>query len=125
MDKLYGAFLLKYPDIAKLSLAKPEELEALLSKLGYNKVRARILYEIADTIMNRWDGKIPETKEGLLDIPHVGPYTAGAIMCFALGVPAAIVDTNVERILKRVFLGLLPQTTSLEPAAKLRILRSQ
>jgi A/G-specific adenine glycosylase len=119
VDRLYVEFLSKYPDIAALHLAEPEGLQTLLSRLGYHKVRTKIICEITNTVMKRFDGKIPETKKELLEIPHVGPYTAGAIMCFALGRSVAIVDTNVERILKRVFLGLLPQTTSLKPVCRI------
>jgi A/G-specific adenine glycosylase len=45
--------------------------------------------------MEKYEGRIPEYMEDLLEIQHIGPYTAGAILCFGYGKPVAIVDSNV------------------------------
>jgi len=55
--------------------------------------------------VKRHGGRIPDTREALLALKGVGPYTAGAVLSFAYGQAAPILDTNVRRVLRRVFLG--------------------
>ena len=55
--------------------------------------------------MARYDGELPSDEETLLSFKGIGPYTAGAIRSFAFGQRAAILDTNVARVLFRVFIG--------------------
>lgn len=62
---------------------------------------------IASYLMTEYAGQIPHSEEELLGIPYVGNYTANAVLSFGYGIPTAIVDSNVERIIKRVFLGHL------------------
>jgi A/G-specific adenine glycosylase len=101
--RVYENFLKSYPTTKDLANANKKELEASLSSLGYHKQRAKILKNIAAFIIREYHGKIPSSAENLLSIPHVGPYIAGAVLSFGYGVPAAIVDSNVDRILRRVF----------------------
>jgi A/G-specific adenine glycosylase len=109
-------FIVRYPSVEKLSKADCLALEKFLSKLGYHKIRARILIEISNYILNNYGGQIPKDIDGLLKIPHVGLYTANSILCFANDLPAAILDTNVDRIIKRVFQDGISLTTSLGPS---------
>ena len=115
VNGMYENFLKMYPDVKVLAKANFKELETTLSKLGYHKVRTRILIEMANYILENHKGKIPKNKDRLLKIPHVGNYTANSILSFAYNIPAAILDTNVERIFRRVFLRNAPITTSLKP----------
>lgn len=101
---VYQRFVALYADIQTLSKADKKELITLLSRIGYHKRRAEILLEIANYIMTKHCGEIPKSREELLDIPHIGYYTSNAVLTFGYGNPAAIVDSNVERIIKRVFL---------------------
>src|SRR5262249_33298418 len=48
----------------------------------------------------------PATLSGLMTLPGIGRYTAGAIACFAFGLPVATVDTNIRRVLRRLFIGI-------------------
>ncbi len=112
---LFSDFMSMYPNINVLAKADCKVLEKTLSKLGYHKVRAKILVELANFIVYKHKGDVPKQKEELLEIPHVGNYTANAILSFSFGKKAAIVDTNVERILKRVFVKHAPKGTSLKP----------
>ena len=68
--------------------------------LGYY-ARARNLHKCAGVVANELDGRFPETKEGLLALPGIGPYTAGAIAAIAFDQPEAAVDGNVERVMSR------------------------
>ena len=72
--------------------------------LGYN-IRPRRLQTIAREAVERFDGRLPRDEPTLRSFKGIGAYTAGAIMSFAFGERAAIVDTNVARVLFRVFVG--------------------
>ena len=73
--------------------------------LGYN-MRAVRLQTIARQVIAEFNGHIPETIEELLTLKGIGRYTAGAIACFAYHKQVATVDTNIRRVLHRIFLGL-------------------
>ena len=104
VKNMYEEFMSLYPNIRELAKADEKELEKLLLKIGYHKRRTKILIEIANNILNKYNGQIPKSKKELLEIPYVGHYTAGAILSLGYGIPSAMVDSNVERIIKRLFL---------------------
>ena len=72
--------------------------------LGYN-IRPRRLHAIARESVARYGGELPADEETLLSFKGIGAYTAGAVLSFAFGQRAAILDTNVARVLFRVFVG--------------------
>jgi A/G-specific adenine glycosylase len=90
----------QFPSLEKLAHASEQEVIKAWEGLGYYS-RARSLQKAAKTIVERFNGEIPCTKEALLTIPGIGPYTAGAILSFAFHKKAAAVDANVVRILAR------------------------
>jgi A/G-specific adenine glycosylase len=106
--KVYDQLVHEYPDIKSLSRAAEDDLRTALSAVGYQNRRARILKTMAVFILDEFGGKIPDNTQDLLRIPHVGPYTAAAIRSLGYGVPAAMVDSNVLRIVGRVFAHSLP-----------------
>ena len=100
----YPRFLERFPDLESLARAKPRTVREAWDGLGYY-ARARNLHELAQCVTRRHDGTLPDEPEELLELPGVGPYTAGAVACFAYEKPVPAVDTNVARVLGRVFLG--------------------
>ena len=98
----YRTFLAAFPTIKRLAAASRREVLLHWQGLGYN-TRAVRLHTLAKLIVEEYNGRIPDTREGLLSLPGIGPYTAGAIMIFAHEVPAESVDTNVRRIIRRLF----------------------
>jgi len=72
--------------------------------LGYN-IRPRRLQAIAREAVDRYDGRLPDDEQTLLSFKGIGRYTAGAIRSFAFRQRAAILDTNVARVLFRVFVA--------------------
>ncbi|HET7039912.1 MAG TPA: A/G-specific adenine glycosylase, partial [Gemmatimonadales bacterium] len=70
--------------------------------LGYPR-RARNLHEAATAMVAAHGGVVPDSLDVLLALPGIGPYTAGAVLTFAYGKPAPILDTNVRRVLRRIF----------------------
>jgi A/G-specific adenine glycosylase len=109
-------FLERFPDVEALAAATPAEVLRAWQGIGYNR-RAIALQAAARAVVER--GGWPETVEGLAALPGVGPYTARAVACFALGQQVAPVDTNVARVLARALTGGDPG--DLGPAARQRL----
>ena len=106
-DRLLPVFLGRYPDIRVLHKGSITELQELLTPLGLSKQRAIQLKSLAKILVESHGGEIPCAKEELLKLPGVGDYTAGAILSFAYGMTEAIVDTNIARLVIRLF-GIKP-----------------
>jgi A/G-specific adenine glycosylase len=100
----YGEWLAKYPSMAVLAAAPEDEVTAAWYPLGYN-IRPRRLQSIAREAVTRYGGLLPDDQATLLSFKGIGAYTAGAIRSFAFRQRAAILDTNVARVLFRVFVG--------------------
>jgi len=100
----YREFLRAYPSLDALARASTREVRDLWYPLGYN-IRPRRLRDIARTAVRRYGGRLPSTRQELLALKGIGPYTAGAVLTFAFGKPTPLVDTNVRRVLRRVFFG--------------------
>jgi A/G-specific adenine glycosylase len=109
-------FLERFPDVAALAAATPAEVLRAWQGLGYNR-RALALRATARAVVER--GGWPDSVEGLAALPGIGPYTARAVACFALGLEVAPVDTNVARVLARALTGEDPG--ALGPAARQRL----
>ncbi len=98
----YHRFLERFPTVESLASACIDEVLEVWQGLGYYR-RARHLHLAAKRVMEHHAGVFPEVFEEVAALPGVGRYTAGAILCFAFGKPAPILDTNVQRVLERVF----------------------
>ena len=100
----YREFLRRYPTLERLARARVTDVRRLWYPLGYN-IRPVRLHAIARETVARYGGRLPDTAEDLRRLPGIGRYTAGAILSFAFGRDAAVLDTNVRRVLGRVFWG--------------------
>jgi len=100
----FEAWMKTFPTIERLASAKRTEVIALWQGLGYNR-RALYLQRIAQTVLTIHNGVFPNTITGLRSLPGIGPYTAGAVMSFAYRANEPLVDTNVQRVLGRIFFG--------------------
>jgi A/G-specific adenine glycosylase len=108
VSRIYLSFLQEFPSSQALYLAYESEIAIFLSGIGLQQQRAKLLKEIADYLTRQERGSIPSKLTDLLNIPGVGDYTARAIQSFAFDIPVAILDSNVERILLRVFQNTVP-----------------
>lgn len=97
----FERFIRELPDVRALAEVSEERLLKLWEGLGYYS-RARNLKKAAQVVMERYGGRLPDTKEELLTLPGIGPYTAGAIASIAYGRVAAAVDGNVLRVMMRL-----------------------
>ena len=97
----YEAFIGRFPTVQSLAAADERDVVAMWAGLGYYR-RARNLHNAAKHVVSECAGKFPRTIDGLLELPGVGRYTAGAIASMAMSLPAPIVDGNVTRVLLRL-----------------------
>ena len=100
----YHEWLGKYPSFEVLAEADEADVAATWRPLGYN-IRPKRLHSIAREAVASYGGQLPSDRETLLSFKGIGQYTAGAILSFAFRKRAAILDTNVARVLFRVFVG--------------------
>ena len=98
----YPRFLERFPDLETLANAKPRAVREQWDGLGYY-ARASNLHALARVVSRDHDGTVPDKPEELIKLPGVGRYTAGAVATFAYEKPVPAVDTNVARVIRRVF----------------------
>jgi len=97
----FDAFTTRWPTVGDLAAAPREEVMKAWAGLGYY-ARARNLKACAEAVARDFDGRFPETVDGLKALPGIGDYTAAAIAAIAFDVPAAVVDGNIERVIARL-----------------------
>lgn len=98
----YAYFITLFPSIVALALAREDEVLAAWSGLGYYR-RAKLLHRAAQFIVREHQGSLPRTADELRKMPGVGEYTAAAIASIAFGEPVAVIDGNVQRVIRRIF----------------------
>lgn len=101
----YLAFLARFPTVRDLAAAPLADAIRVWADLGRYK-RVVSLHRTARIIVAEHGGVVPREIAALRQLPGIGPYTAGAIACFAYEEPVAFVDTNMRRVLQRLFVGL-------------------
>ncbi|HET8817716.1 MAG TPA: A/G-specific adenine glycosylase [Pseudidiomarina sp.] len=106
----FERWMQNFPTIADLACATEDHVLNCWQGLGYYS-RARNLHRAAAYITTEFNGEIPADAEQLRKIPGIGPYTAGAILCFAFNQRGVIVDGNVKRLFARYF-GVYGSTAS-------------
>ncbi len=94
-------FTARWPTVSALAKAVDADVMAEWAGLGYY-ARARNLLACARAVANQHGGTFPDSREGLLNLPGIGPYTASAIAAIAFDEPATVVDGNVERVMSRL-----------------------
>jgi A/G-specific adenine glycosylase len=102
VSEYYPRFLERFPTVDDLARARPKAVREAWDGLGYY-ARASNLHALARVVSKALNGRLPDDPEELIKLPGVGPYTAGAVATFAYEKPVPAVDTNVKRVLERVF----------------------
>jgi len=103
----YQQFLREYPTVRDLAEAHPARVRDSWEGLGYY-ARARNLQAAARAVAEQHRGRFPRRLEEVMALPGVGRYTAGAVVSFAYEEAAPILDTNVRRVLTRLFVQRRP-----------------
>jgi A/G-specific adenine glycosylase len=97
----FHRFTTRWPTVADLAAAEDGEVMGEWAGLGYY-ARARNLLKCARAVVADHGGVFPDTRDALLTLPGIGPYTASAIAAIAFGRPETVVDGNVERVMARL-----------------------
>jgi A/G-specific adenine glycosylase len=97
----FRRFTDRWPTVTDLAHAPDADVMAAWAGLGYY-ARARNLLKCARAVADDHGGRFPTTRDGLLQLPGIGPYTASAIAAIAFDEPATVVDGNVERVMARL-----------------------
>ncbi|MCU0494276.1 MAG: A/G-specific adenine glycosylase [Chloroflexaceae bacterium] len=100
----YLAFLAAFPTLESLAAAPTAEVIRMWAGLGYNR-RAVNLQRTARAVLNDHGGTFPHEVAALRELPGIGPYTAGAVACFAFEQDVAFLDTNIRRVVRRWLVG--------------------
>lgn len=98
----YEKFITTFPTINDLAKASEDEILKKWQGLGYYS-RARNLHTTAKIVVEKFNGKFPETYDKIIKLKGIGPYTAAAISSFAFKQKKAVVDGNVYRVLSRYY----------------------
>lgn len=101
VKEYFHRFTTRWPTVADLAAAEDADVMGEWAGLGYY-ARARNLLKCARAVVADHGGVFPDTREGLLSLPGIGPYTASAIASIAFGRVETVVDGNVERVMARL-----------------------
>jgi len=107
--RIYEKFLELYPTPQKLLNATEEEVRNLIRPLGLMNQRAKQLIELAKVLVTKYDGKVPCSEDDLKALPGIGDYIASEVLLATCNEPRVLLDTNVIRVLHRVF-GIKPSS---------------
>jgi len=102
VNKTTPALFAKYPDAASLAAADAAELESIIRPTGFFRNKAKNLIGMAEALVNRFGGLVPNDFESLKSLPGTGQKTANVVLANAFGVPALAVDTHIFRVAKRL-----------------------
>jgi A/G-specific adenine glycosylase len=105
---VFLSFIERFPSPKELSKAKKSEIESYFAKLGlmWRALKVKLLSE---KLVKDFNGMVPRERSQLMSLPGVGDYVADAVLCFAFDEDVAIIDSNVCRVIGRVF-GLEPKS---------------
>ncbi len=98
VEKLYE----KFPDVNALAEASVEEIEEIVHPCGLGKSKARDISACMKILRDKYEGKVPEDFEKLLELPGVGRKSANLIMGDVFGKPAIVTDTHCIRLVNRM-----------------------
>ena len=119
--KVIKVLFSKYKNPKELSNAKIKDVEKIIKSIGFYHVKSKRIIEVAKIIEKKYNGKVPEDLDTLVQLPGVGRKTANCVLVYAFEKPAIPVDIHVHRISNR--LGLVstknPEETEQELMKKI------
>lgn len=102
VNKATPALFNAFPTPQSLAVASIDEIIPKIKTIGLYRNKAKNIRACAQQLIERFDGKVPQTREELISLPGVGRKTANVVLGDAFGIPAIAVDTHVERVTKRL-----------------------
>ncbi len=102
VNKVTPKLFEQYPTPDKLALAKQEDIESLIRQIGLYKSKAKNIRALSKSIIENFNGQVPETIKELMTLAGVGKKTANVVVSNAFLIPAIAVDTHVFRVANRI-----------------------
>ena len=115
--KAATALFSKFPTIKHIAAAKTTDIEKTIRFIGLFRQKAKRVKQISQLLLQKYDGKVPDSMGELLQLPGVGRKTASCVLIYAFNKPAIAVDTHVHRISNRI--GLVKTKTPVQTEAAL------
>lgn len=103
VERIFPEFVSNYPDVFSLSKAKVEEIKRIITPLGMEHRRAPLFKKLARSIVTDHQGEILPDQSMLMSFEGIGRYIANAVLCLGFDADVPMLDTNVIRVLMRVF----------------------
>jgi endonuclease III len=100
--KLMPEFFNAFPTVRELATATTKQIEGKINTIGMFRQKAKNLKSMAIVVVNKFDGKIPDTMEELVSLSGVGRKTASVVLVASFNTPAIAVDTHVHRVTNRL-----------------------
>ena len=114
--KVVKTLFKRFRNAKELAEGNIEEVKQIVHSIGFYNVKAKRIIEVSQLIVKRFDGKVPNSIEKLLELPGVGRKTANCVLVYGFNIPAIPVDIHVHRISNRI--GLVntktPEKTEIE-----------
>jgi endonuclease III len=114
--KVVKTLFKRFKNAKELAEGNLEEIKQIIHSIGFYNVKAKRIIEVSQLIVKRFDGKVPNSIEKLLELPGVGRKTANCVLVYGFNKPTIPVDTHVHRISNRI--GLVdtktPEKTEIE-----------
>lgn len=92
----------KYPDFTSLAKANMPDVEEIIKPTGFYHNKAKHIVALARTVVQKFNGVVPSTRDELMSLPGVGRKSANVILAMGFGIPAIPVDTHVARVASRI-----------------------
>ena len=102
VNKITPVLYKRYPTLKEIAQAELSELEEIIRSCGFYHSKANDIIRCANELIDRFDGKVPDTMEALTSLPGVGRKTANLILGDVFGKPAVVVDTHCIRLTNRI-----------------------
>jgi endonuclease III len=97
-----GPLFAKYPGFKRLARAAPADVRRIIRSTGFYRNKAKNIVGLAQQVVTRFDGRLPDTREELMSLPGIGRKSANVILSMGFGKPALAVDTHVMRVARRL-----------------------
>jgi endonuclease III len=114
--KVVKTLFKRFKNAKELAEGNLEEIKQIIHSIGFYNIKAKRIIEVSQLIVKRFDGKVPNSIEKLLELPGVGRKTANCVLVYGFNKPTIPVDTHVHRISNRI--GLVntktPEKTEIE-----------
>lgn len=120
-----NALFSKYKTSGMIANADIDDLENLIRKAGFYRVKAQRIKEVSNIITKKFNGTVPKDYKDLIKLPGVGPKTANCVLVYAFKLPAIPVDTHVHRISNRLQWVKTTKPEQTEEELKLKIPKDQ